>query len=252
MVKKESADGSRPTPRWNLVIRETPTGDLDERDWEELLSFFRATYEIDMAGLKASVLNRTHLIRVRERSGGRLVGTTAYGVASVPLPQGAQARVFYAGDVLLLPSLRGSGLVQEMAARVVLAELLRHPFAAHYGFGAALTHYMYLGVVRSFADAWPRFDRETPPEIRNVMETVGRMAYSETWRSADEPVEVGRRGRERALEISDKMLGEPDVRFFVEKNPSYARGTALPFLVKIDARNLAMLGMRSLRKLAGR
>lgn len=248
-MQTESHLEARPLPRWKLVIQQAPTSALGERDWAELLPFFRATYELDMDGLKASILNRTHLLRVRERASGRLVGTTAFGVTPVTLPSGASARVFYGGDVLLIPNLRGSGLVQEMAARVVLAELLRHPFTTHYGFGVALTHFMYLGVVRSFADAWPRHDRETPPEIRSVIESVGRMAYPRTWRSADEPVEVGRRGRERDLVISEKMMQAPDVRFFVDRNPGYSRGTALPFLVKIDARNLALLCLRSLRKL---
>lgn len=240
---------TRPLPRWKLAIQQTPTQELVERDWAELLPFFRATYEIDMEGLKASILNRTHILRVRERASKRLVGTTAFGVAAVTLPNGDSARVFYAGDVLLAPNLRGSGLVQEMAARVVFAELLRHPFTTHYGFGVALTHYMYLGVVRSFSDAWPRCERETPPEIRFVMETVGRLAYAQTWRSADEPVAVGRRGHGRDLVISETMMRAPDVRFFVEKNPDYSRGTALPFMVKIDAKNLAALCLRSLRKL---
>ena len=248
-MPNEPQGDPRPIPRWKLAFQQTPTHELGERDWDELLPFFRATYEIEMKGLKASVLNRTHILRVRERASGRLVGTTGFGVTPVTLPTGASARVFYGGDVLLLPNLRGSGLVQEMAARVVLAELLRHPFTTHFGFGVALTHYMYLGVVRSFADAWPRSDRKTPPEIRSVMEIVGRMAYPQTWRSADEPVEVGRRGRGRDLVISETMMRASDVRFFVEKNPGYSRGTALPFLVKIDAKNLAALGVRSLRKL---
>ncbi|MBK8263479.1 MAG: hypothetical protein IPK80_19320 [Nannocystis sp.] len=209
-MQNEPQSQPRRLPRRKLVIQQTPTQELGEGDWAELLPFFRATYEIDTDGLKASVLNRTHLIRVRERASGRLVGTTAFGVAPVTIPNGESARVFYAGDVLLLPNLRGSGLVQEMAARVVLAELLRHPFTTHYGFGVALTHYAYLGVVRSFADAWPRRGRETPPEIRFVMDTVGRMAYSQTWRSADESVAVGRRGRGRDLVISEEMMGSPN------------------------------------------
>ncbi|MBK8263482.1 MAG: hypothetical protein IPK80_19335 [Nannocystis sp.] len=44
-------------------------------------------------------------------------------------------------------------------------------------------------------------------------------------------------------------MQDPDVRFFVERNPGYSQGVALPFLVKIDARNLAALSWRSLRKL---
>ncbi len=247
-MQEDPRGKKRPIPRWKLVIQQTPTQELGESDWEELLPFFRETYEIDMDGLRASILNRTDLLRVRERASGRLVGTTAFGVVSVTLPGGASARVFYGGDVLLLPHLRGSGLVQEMAARIVLAELLRHPFTTHYGVGVALTHYMYLGVVRSFTDAWPRAGHDTPPEIRFVMETVGRMAYPSTWRSADEPVEVGRRGRGREFEITQEMMEAPDMRFFVERNPGYARGTALPFLVKIDAKNLIALAVRSVRK----
>ncbi len=238
--------------RWQLSVEQTTTDRLTAGDWAELLPFFQATYAIDQAGLEASISNRTHLVRVRERGGGRLVGTTAYGITDVTTGQGERVRVFYAGDVLLRPQLRGSGLVQELAARVVLAEMLRYPLVPHYGFGVALTHYMYLGVIRSFTDAWPRRGTEIPADIRLIMDSVGRKAYPDTWRGPSEPVAVGRRGRERELVIGESMLADPDVRYFVEHNPDYARGTALPFMVKIDAKNLASLSVRSLRKLLGR
>ncbi len=248
-VQRDPRRDIRPLPRWKLVTTQTPTRELDADDWAELLAFFRESYDIEMEGLQTSILNRPHLVRIRERATKRLVGTVSFGVAPVTLPSGESVRVFYGGDLMLLPHLRGSGLIQELAVRIVLGELIRHPRTVHYGFGVALTHLMYLGLIRSFIDAWPRRDRTLPPDIRFVMETIGRMAYPQTWRSADQPVEVGRKGRGRDLVISEALMGAPDVRFFVERNPDYARGMALPFIMKVDAENLAGLCWRSIRKL---
>jgi hypothetical protein len=108
---------------------------------------------------------------------------------------------------------------------------------------------MYVGIVRSFIDAWPRRDGTIPPDMRTIMETVGRIAYPQTWRSAEQPVEVGRRGRGRDLVISPEMMDDPDIRFFVERNPDYARGVALPFIVKFDSKNFAALSWRAAQKL---
>lgn len=242
----------RSLSRWKRSVQRTPTNELDERDWAELLAFFRGTYDLEMAGLKGSVASRPYILRVRERASGRLVGTTSFGVAAVTLPSGATARVFHGGDTLVLPNMRGSGLVQEMAVRIVLAELCTHPRTPHYAFGFALSPVMYVGVARSFVDTWPRRNCDMPPEVRVIMDSLGRRTHPETWRSADEPIPVARRGRGDELAVPDKLLGAPDVRFYLEKNPGYAEGMALPFVFKLDARNLAGLCLRSLRKLVRR
>lgn len=234
-------------PRWRLSLTHTPTHSLDEHDWHELLAFFRASYEIDSATVRRRVMTKTHLFRVRERANGRLVATTSTGVMKIPMPGGGSARVFFGGDSLIVPELRGSGIMQEFAIRTVLRDLREDPWAERYGFGVALTHLMYRALVRSFQDVWPRPGGEMKPEQRHIMDVLGRHMYQEHWHGPERPIEADRIGREPALVMSDESLSDPIVRFFMDRNPSYPR-TALPVLMKLDARNLASVLRRLVRK----
>lgn len=228
-----------------MKIVRTPTAAVSDREFEELLAFYRLVYEITPESLEGSLKGRSVLHRVYERATGRLVGSAAYGVRRFELPGGRRATVFNAGDIVLLPEARGVGLMEEMGLTGVLREVLADPWSPKYLFSVALTYKLYRAVSRMFKAYWPRHDAPTPPDILALMEDAGRHFYRDAWAGPENPVAVGRRGNRGLLEVPASAANDPVVRFFVEQNPTHLDGTALPLLTPLDARNLAAV-LRSL------
>lgn len=225
--------------RWQLKILRTATTELTDADWDELLALYTQTYEILLADLQASVRGKSFLYRVYERATGRLVGAAAYAAFPIEVPGKGRIVVFYAGDIVLRPEIRGAGLIQEMGLGGVIREVLRDPWTPKYLYAIALTHKLYRSVASMFQDYWPRHDRETPPEILEIMERVGRRVDQNRWRSATELLQIPRRGRQEQLAVPEEQLADPVIRFFIDKNPTYLQGTCLPIMMPLDARNLA-------------
>lgn len=213
--------------------------ELTDADWDELLTLYTQTYEILLADLQASVRGKSFLYRVYERVTGRLVGAAAYAAFPIEVPGKGRIVVFYAGDIVLRPEIRGAGLIQEMGLGGVIRELLRDPWAPKYLYAIALTHKLYRSVASMFQDYWPRYDRETPPEILEIMERVGQRVDQNRWRSATELVQIPRRGRQEQLAVPEEQLADPVIRFFIDKNPTYLQGTCLPIMMPLDVRNLS-------------
>lgn len=231
--------------RWEVKIARTPTAALSDRDFADLLTFYREVYEIEPESLASSLNGRSVLHRVYERKTGRLVGSAAYGVKRFELSPGRHAAVFNAGDIVLLPEARGLGLMEEMGLIGVLREVLKDPRSPKYLFSVALTYKLYRAVSRMFVDYWPRFDAPTPPDILALMDDAGRHFYRDAWAGPSGVVAAGRRGHQGLLAVPANAMDDPAVRFFVERNPTHLDGTALPILTRLDARNLAAV-LRSL------
>lgn len=233
--------------RWQLTVERTPSSDVPDDAWPELLEQHRTVFDISMEALQRSVRSKQHLYRVRERATGRLVGVCTSGVRWVDLADGRRVRAMYGGDAVFFPEIRGAGILQELGVRELVAELLRHPLSRHYMFGGALTYKMYLAIARTFPGVVPRRGAEVPPELHAVMETVGPVMYGALWRGVGHPVDVQRRPHAGQVEITAAELADPDVAFYAERNPTYAEGTALPLVIPLDWPNVRAL----LRKLLG-
>lgn len=156
-------------------------------------------------------------------------------------------RVLFSGDTIVDPTCWGS---QQLAfSWIRLAGELKRlsPGVALYWFLICKGHrtYRYL---RAFAhDFAPRFDRPTAPATQALLDHLAVERFGRAYDSASGvlnfPVPQGRLAPILAG-VPDAHRRLPDVTYFLERNPHYARGDELVCLCELTPENLRPMARR--------
>ncbi len=106
-----------------------------------------------------------------------------------------------------------------------MTELLLHPLTPLYVVGKSFGYKSYL-VARKFTRSYPRWGKETPAHFKEIFkeyaESVkddGDMYDEETGVLKQERSHL----RENLLAVSEQDLQNPDIKYFVERNPGYLK-----------------------------
>jgi len=126
------------------------------------------------------------------------------------------------------------------------------PFSDVHWYFDTFSYRSYLLLVRNVAEYWPRRDRATPLWESGVIELLARRHGGPAWdRTAGIIRSQGRRLRDG---VADALpdISDPDLHYFLERNPGFATGERLPCLCPLNARNVAAIAWRALRRFGAR
>jgi len=158
----------------------------------------------------------------------------------------------YSGDTIMhpdfwhemeLPKLWGKH-VFDLAA-TVHAET---PGAKVYWFLISSGYKTYRFLPVFFENFYPTWRQPTPPEIQRTIDTLAHYKFGDQYDPATGIIRFTTSAplREGVAEVDERRLKNPDIAFFVEKNPGHAAGEQLACLVEIDFANITPAGMRML------
>ncbi len=100
-----------------------------------------------------------------------------------------------------------------------------------------------------FREYFPRHDRETPPEIRALISHIAKERYGELYNPESGLLTLPGRQvplRPGVSDVTPNRLKNPQVRFFLSKNPGHAMGDELVCLTEADPANLKRSGVKLL------
>ncbi|MFY1620952.1 hypothetical protein [Micromonospora sp. WMMD736] len=202
----------------------------------------RSEFEDKLATLDEVAL----FIRRKDRA---LIGFCGLRHLVVRPATGRPVATFYMGLTYLEPEFRSSGLTQWMVVRRVLGPLLSPRFGRVYFWCDCLTYRPYLAMARNLGEYYPCPTRATSDEVLEVITTLGKTYYGdcfdEQFGTVRKPL---RRINEHEAHVSAADVEDPDISFYLERNPGYDRGDGLIAICPMGVRNLAHLFRRQLRK----
>jgi hypothetical protein len=131
-------------------------------------------------------------------------------------------------------------------------ERVRHPFSDVYWYFDTFSYKSYLLLPRNLAEYWPRRDRPTPAWESGVIDLLARRQGGDAW-SRTTGI-IGPQGRRLRAGVADVPPDDPDpeIRFFLDRNPGHAAGGRLPCLCPLNARNVAAIAWTAIRRRARR
>lgn len=159
--------------------------------------------------------------------------------------EGVEVMLFYM-TTFTHPDHRGRGLLGRGMRHVTLDYVRQHPLALrrpHYYTGLCLSPTTYRFTHRGGPALHPSHDFDPPPLMRAV--------YARLYGDATDP--DGLIAEPRAAHVDPEQLAwiartdDPDVRWFVERNPRYREGFGLPILVRISLRDFARASLPAAR-----
>lgn len=164
--------------------------------------------------------------------------------------EGEAVRAIYSGDTIINRAYWGDKILGTLFLRFVIDVAKRCPDRRVFWFLISMGYKTYRLLKLFFHDYHPRWDVETPPWAKNVLDTLGRCKFGEHYDAARGVVSFsGKRERLRkgVADVTEAHLRHPEIRFFVERNPNHEDGDELACIAEIRPENFTRAAKRVLR-----
>jgi hypothetical protein len=206
---------------------------LTDADLRRMFALFEQYYvDVSLEQFKSDIAEKTHVFVFKR--GPELVGFST--IYRRRFPELAKGTFLFSGDTVLSKDCWGSKILQTTFFRYIVQSKLLSPTRPVYWMLISKGCKTYLMMRKNFGESFPRYDRETPRELREVMSGFYRMKFGEafdagTGRIAFPESHGAVKGAIAAP--TAEMQKDPDVRHFLELNPGYRDGVELACLAEI-------------------
>lgn len=153
--------------------------------------------------------------------------------------------VVFSGDTVIDEECWGQKQLQNAFTRYLIRTWLERPFRPLYWFLISKGFKTYLLMRHNFA-SWPNHRADAPDEVRAVLDAAARAKYPEHYDPARGLIafpreETTQTVKEAYLGLSEEELADPEIRYFVTRNPGHAQGDELCCLALVRLRELAWI-----------
>ena len=212
---------------------------LDEVSVNELYRFLLTMLDsdININQFHATLLSYKYAITCRERKDGSLRGVFLLDIKPQQECNGQEFTLIRVGLSFFENFYRGGPLLYYVIAYHVFIQLLWHPLTPVYVTGKAFSYKSYLALAHSAKEVYPRYNAETPPFIKNIIDS-----YAESVKHADEEYDketcVLKREtssmKGNVAPIIPTDLKDPHIQFFTKQNPGWRKGHQLIMVAKVS------------------
>ena len=210
---------------------------LDEVSVNELYTFLKGMLHTDVTinEFHKVLLDYKMALMCRERTDGSLRGVMLLSVDKKE-KDGKPYTLIRLGLSFFQNYYRGGPLLYYILAYHVLKELFWHPQTPLYLTGKAFSYKSYVAFAHSVEQLYPRYDAETPPFEKSIIDEFAASVKSPS-EVYDEETCVLKRERtamkETIAPIVSEDLTDPHIRFFNTQNPDWQKGHQLIMLAKV-------------------
>ena len=207
----------------------------------------RHTFERDLAEKQWAVI-------LRDGQTGAIQGFSTLMMVEVEI-EGQPIKAVFSGDTIVHRDYWGESELASVWGTFVLSLAESHRGTPFYWFLISKGFRTYKFLPLYFRDYWPRHDAPTPGFEDQLLRELCEAKFPGRY-DADTGVirfaGLKDRLREDLAEVSEGRLKDPAVRFFLERNPSYAEGGELACVAALHPDNLQPVAKRVLARLAAR
>lgn len=184
----------------------------------------REHFEADLAG-------KDEVIVLRDPA-GVLAGFSTQRICTIDV-EGRSVTGVFSGDTVIHPDHWGSlALMQAFARRYITVR--PEPW---YWFLISKGHRTYRMLPTFFTEFWPSRHAPTPPDAQAIMDAYASALFGAEYDRSSGVLayaEPKDRLRDGVAAVTDALLRNPEVRFFVERNPGHELGHDLVCLAELS------------------
>lgn len=194
---------------------------------------------------EADLAEKEWVVLLRERQCGTVQGFST--LMSLEAEAGGErVTAFFSGDTIISRDFWGETVLPRLWSRHVFRLAAAMPERKAYWFLICSGYKTYRFLPVFFREFHPRFDRATPPRLRELMDSLGRRKFPGEYDGASGVVRFREPSplREGIADITAKRLADPHVAFFERVNPGHLRGDELVCITEIAPTNVTPAGRR--------
>lgn len=159
-----------------------------------------------------------------------------------------QVTAFFSGDTIIQRDFWGQTALPRIWSRHVFRLAAAMTGRKVYWFLICSGYKTYRFLPVFFREFFPRYDRSTPVEIRQLLNTLGSFKYPSEYDAASGVVRFSEPSplKEGIADITARHMKDPHIAFFQEANPGHVRGDELVCITEISPANVTPAGRRML------
>jgi hypothetical protein len=224
-----------------LFSQTVPVTALRPQQSEQMFQLMQVCYDgIDPHRFSADLQKKQYVIMLFVRASGALVGFSTIQVKDEVL-QGRAVEVCFSGDTIIHPNYWGDKTLQIAFGRFVLWRKLRRPYRPCLWLLLTKGYKTYLLLVNNFPCSFPRRGVTPSPGYQDFLHRIAQARWPHEY-DASRGVLDFRGCRDRVkpdcTPIDAQARMNPDVAFFVRRNPAHGEGTELVCLAEMRFRDL--------------
>ena len=223
-------------PSRGLQARVRRVASLTDRELEEMWLLFEKSYTAAKREVfERDLLEKNHVIVLKDEHG------VVQGFSTLLKMEVAEhdALAIFSGDTIIAPGFWGQTALQRAFIWYLLANRHARGERPVYWFLITKGYRTYLLISRYFPNHWPRHDAPFPPLEGKVLDALCTRKFGAAWdrtsgllRYAGNPDAV--RLSAELADVPERMLRDPDVKFFLATNPRWHEGDELCCLARAD------------------
>lgn len=161
--------------------------------------------------------------------------------------EGKPITALYSGDTIIAKEAWNEQALTHVWGRLALALMDHHPHGSLYWFLISKGYKTYRFLPVFFHEFFPRPDVPTPPEMRSILDALARWKFADLYDPARGVVRASpRKDRLKAgvADVTPERLKDPQVQFFLERNPRHQEGEELCCLAPLSRENFTAAAYR--------
>jgi hypothetical protein len=252
---KTSSNSAKPkAAAKKLTAKIVQVGKIGASLRKEMFALFEMYYvDVEFARFERDLSEKTHVFLFYDRRTKELVGFST--IYRKRMPEIAPGLFLFSGDTVLREDCWGSKILQQCFHRYIVASKLMTPHQPLYWMLMSKGFKTYMMARMNFKRSYPNYRRPTPELFQRVLDRY----YGKKFGSAYDP-ETGLITFPKSLgavkggfaDPTEKQLKDPDIRYFLKRNPDYRDGVELACVTEIQFRDFVGHVPKFFLKLGGK
>lgn len=181
---------------------------------------------------------KEHCIILQEEDSLKIVGFSTQKVMKIEI-EGEEFYGVFSGDTVIEKEHWGSMELYKIFARFFIE--YGKQYGKFYWFLISKGYKTYKMLPLFFNEFYPNYRAETPYNIKKIMDKFGETRYRNEYSSESGVINYnGKKDRVKAgiADITDRLMEDMDIEYFVKKNPKYTEGNDLVCIARLSEENL--------------
>lgn len=230
-----------------LTGKVVPVANLDDGLRSAMFDLMNEAYIVGRDSFMADLSAKDWAILLHDATGA-LRGFTSLALMRTEV-DGRAIRALFSGDTIIRPDFWGSLELPRVWGRFMMRMIEEAGTEEIYWFLISSGYKTYRFLPVFFQEYFPRHDRPTPPDLQKILDHLGTLRFGQRYEAGRGIIRLAEPTPLRAgiADLHDERLQDPDIAFFVSRNPGHAKGEELACLAPLRSDNLKPFIRRALR-----
>lgn len=220
--------------RKKLLAQTLKVSELTDQQKEKMFKVFAKYYDnVSFENFKYDLDKKNAVFLLLDREDLELKGFSTIVDLKFITKNRRIVRGLFSGDTIIETEYWGQTALGVAFLKYLFMQKLKRPFSPLYWFLISKGFKTYLMMANNFIEHWPRYERETPPDKKEILDGLATTLYGNHYSPEGGIISFSDEELKDSLKIgvapiTKSMLQEnPRIAFFAAKNPEWERGNEL-------------------------